>query len=621
MFNFFFKKDERNMIITTNCWLNQGWIDYKLRWNPDDYNGIKVVHLPNEKVWKPDILLCIQNTYLTTITKFEYFVHIDKFKLFSSVVVFFKANNADHWAKLSSISTNVIVKYNGNVTWLSTVIFKSSCSINVKYFPFDEQTCDMIFASWTYDGFSLDLDVNSNEGDITNYIKNGEWHLVNLTAEKVMKFFSCCEEPYPEIQYKLIIRRRPLFYVFNMVFPCLLITLVAFLGFYLPPASPEKVSIGITTLLSLTVFLILASESMPPTSEQLPLISIFYLATTSIVSFSTAMAVLTLNINNMGYRGKPIPRLVKLVFFRFLAKIVRTDLHSDKQRDLILRHEASKSGRQREHRNNIAGDLNETRTLVATASKHTTSNAVVVSAAATTPLVASAILNNNNNNNHSNNNDDDDDNRLLRQSADMRDRDHYQTEYDELSTPGAHRSPSIHNGTNQLVAASNRTSSSFNHHHHRHHQCGSCDHNNEIVVDGREASIPLHTSATSGSLSTCKRTLSQRHRNHHHHHHHQHTPSVSSAHAVAIAAANQEFLLRLEQTLEKQFRPIVDMVVRTLDTNEKCLLEREKCKHIEDEWTDVAIICDHLLCFFFFIFTICACFLIFMESPHVFASW
>ena len=53
----------------------------------------------------------------------------------------------------------------------------------------------------------------------------------------------------------MIIRRRPLFYVFNMVFPCVLITLVAFLGFYLPSGSTEKVNIGITTLLSITLFL------------------------------------------------------------------------------------------------------------------------------------------------------------------------------------------------------------------------------------------------------------------------------------------------------------------------------------------------------------------------------
>ena len=57
----------------------------------------------------------------------------------------------------SSISTNVIVTSDGNVTWLSMVIFRSSCNVNVRYFPFDEQNCSMQFASWTYDGFQLNL--------------------------------------------------------------------------------------------------------------------------------------------------------------------------------------------------------------------------------------------------------------------------------------------------------------------------------------------------------------------------------------------------------------------------------------------------------------------------------
>jgi hypothetical protein len=221
-----------------------------------------------------------------------------------------------------------MVRFNGNVTWLSTVIFKSSCSINVRYFPFDEQMCDMVFASWTFDGFFLDINVNSREGDLTNYIKNGEWHLVKLMATKNLKIYSCCEEPYPEIFYRLIIRRRPLYYVFNMVFPCLLITLVAFLGFYLPPGSTDKVSIGITTLLSITVFLMLVAESMPPTSEQLPLLGIYYAVTIGIVSFSTAMAVITLNINNKGNKGKRVPRWVKFIFLDVMAKILRTDIKS-----------------------------------------------------------------------------------------------------------------------------------------------------------------------------------------------------------------------------------------------------------------------------------------------------
>ena len=57
--------------------------------------------------------------------------------------------------------------------------------------------------------------------------------------------------------------------------PCCIITMVALLVFYLPPESGEKISLGITVLLSLCVFLLMVSESMPATSDTVPLIGGF----------------------------------------------------------------------------------------------------------------------------------------------------------------------------------------------------------------------------------------------------------------------------------------------------------------------------------------------------------
>ena len=53
---------------------------------------------------------------------------------------------------------------------------------------------------------------------------------------------------------------------------CRVINILVFTGFYIPSDSGEKVAMGITTLLSMTVFLMLVTEAMPPTSDSLPLI-------------------------------------------------------------------------------------------------------------------------------------------------------------------------------------------------------------------------------------------------------------------------------------------------------------------------------------------------------------
>ena len=95
---------------------------------------------------------------------------------------------------------------------------------------------------------------------------------MKLYAKHNIVYYSCCEEPYPDITFYIHIKRRPLFYIFNMFLPCILITLVSLLGFYIPSDSGEKVTMGITTLLSMTVFMMLVAENMPPTSNVLPLV-------------------------------------------------------------------------------------------------------------------------------------------------------------------------------------------------------------------------------------------------------------------------------------------------------------------------------------------------------------
>ena len=54
-----------------------------------------------------------------------------------------------------TLSTKATVHNNGLVEWKPPAIYKSSCEIDVEYFPFDEQTCVMKFGSWTYDGFKV----------------------------------------------------------------------------------------------------------------------------------------------------------------------------------------------------------------------------------------------------------------------------------------------------------------------------------------------------------------------------------------------------------------------------------------------------------------------------------
>lgn len=47
----------KNQIMTTNLWVEQTWYDYKLKWEPKDYGGVEMLHVPSDHIWRPDIVL------------------------------------------------------------------------------------------------------------------------------------------------------------------------------------------------------------------------------------------------------------------------------------------------------------------------------------------------------------------------------------------------------------------------------------------------------------------------------------------------------------------------------------------------------------------------------------
>jgi len=43
--------------MTSNLWVEQSWDDYKLKWDPREYGGVEMLHVPSDHIWRPDIVL------------------------------------------------------------------------------------------------------------------------------------------------------------------------------------------------------------------------------------------------------------------------------------------------------------------------------------------------------------------------------------------------------------------------------------------------------------------------------------------------------------------------------------------------------------------------------------
>ncbi|KAF7706980.1 hypothetical protein HF521_018198 [Silurus meridionalis] len=281
--------------MTTNVWLRQEWADYKLRWNPEDYGGITFIRVPSESIWLPDIVL-----YENADGRFE-----------------------------GSLMTKAIIKYNGAVTWTPPASYKSACTMDVTFFPFDRQNCTMKFGSWTYDGDMVELVLVNHQVDRSDFFDNGEWEILSATGAKGSRHDGTLS--YPFITYSFILKRLPLFYTLFLIIPCLGLSFLTVLVFYLPSDEGEKVTLSTSVLVSLTVFLLVIEEIIPSSSKVIPLIGEYLLFIMIFVTLSIIVTVFVINVHHRSSATyHPMAPWVRVLFLQRLPQLLCMHTHTER---------------------------------------------------------------------------------------------------------------------------------------------------------------------------------------------------------------------------------------------------------------------------------------------------
>ncbi|XP_061167706.1 neuronal acetylcholine receptor subunit alpha-10-like [Saccostrea echinata] len=269
--------NEPKQTIDVTAWMRVDWIDCRLRWNKSHYNGIDRLAVPQDKIWIPDLTL-----YDTTDVK----------------------------GLPGMKDYRAIVHSDGRVQYQFPSSVRTSCAIDVYHFPFDTQECRLVFGSWIYTGAEVHIVNKSSTLDMSSYVNNTEWDVTRADATSVVTYYS--DVSYPTMECILGLRRKPLFYVMNLLFPCFLVSFTAGLGFILPPEAGEKVNLEITVLLSLAVFQLVIVNMIPASGENPPLLAIYFLVSMILVGLSCLMTVLVLNIHykNSGHVSSRVRKYV-----------------------------------------------------------------------------------------------------------------------------------------------------------------------------------------------------------------------------------------------------------------------------------------------------------------------
>ncbi|XP_063710489.1 neuronal acetylcholine receptor subunit alpha-10-like isoform X2 [Symsagittifera roscoffensis] len=287
------KLSEKEQVLLSNVWLILTWQDEFLRWNASEW-GMDRIRIPARHLWLPDLTLY---------------------------------NNAQEADPIlaNMFASTAVASHDGSVTlWPRPLILQSNCRIDVLYFPFDVQHCYLKFSSWAYSAIQVNL--TSTEGAIylDDYIPSTEWQLLVAYTEVSYITYIEGDGGYSFVKFNIKMRRKALYYVVNLIMPCLMLTLVMLFGQYLPCNSGDsKVQLGTALFTSMCVFLLLVGTMMPPSDVQ-PLLGLYYGVTLLLITTSTALNVLVLNVVN---RDTPVPHWVKVLFLQYMARIVAPSYH------------------------------------------------------------------------------------------------------------------------------------------------------------------------------------------------------------------------------------------------------------------------------------------------------
>ena len=129
---------EHEQVLTSSVSMSYFWRDVAYAWDPHKHQGIEEIFVPRELVRLPVI------------------------ELYNSV-----RRNTCPTTKALELS----IRYTGDIIYRVPTVFRTTCTIDANTYPFDQQTCEMVFGSVLLDNRSLDIGMTTSDPptDVHNY--------------------------------------------------------------------------------------------------------------------------------------------------------------------------------------------------------------------------------------------------------------------------------------------------------------------------------------------------------------------------------------------------------------------------------------------------------------------
>ncbi|XP_042231012.1 neuronal acetylcholine receptor subunit alpha-6-like isoform X2 [Homarus americanus] len=239
---------EDEQALRLDAWMVNEWVDHRLQWDPELYEGLEKLSFPHQILWKPDL-----DIY----------------------------NSARIGESLSFGDTLLIVFSNGRVLFVPPVQLHFTCAMDLTYWPHDTHNCTLTIGSWVHDGHTIDPQIMDEKPefdipvDLTESGKNltrGSWDVKGSNMTRKVSKYDCCPELYITLIISLKLQRNAPAYAWTVRLPAVGMCILTVVLFLLPPGAGEKLVFGGLCLILDLLFIAYTSNIVSHAPTHTPLI-------------------------------------------------------------------------------------------------------------------------------------------------------------------------------------------------------------------------------------------------------------------------------------------------------------------------------------------------------------
>jgi len=261
--------DEVQMDFTTDFYFRQKWFDPRLEFDPvGEIDELCVGAEFAEKIWLPDTFFANEKT-----------------------ATFHKATTENTFIRIGN---------NGRVYRSIRLTVTCSCPMDLQYFPMDRQRCKIEIESYGYN--TRDIDYRWERGDasvsLNTKIELPQFKILGFRMGQEIQNLSSGD--YIRLYCEIHFVRSMGYYLFQIYIPASLIVMISWVSFWLHRnATPARVALGVTTVLTMTTLMSSTNAALPKISY-IKSIDVF-LGTCFVMVFAAL-----LEYASVGYIGKRI---------------------------------------------------------------------------------------------------------------------------------------------------------------------------------------------------------------------------------------------------------------------------------------------------------------------------